>query len=329
MQKSPATNPGTSRGFTLLEMLVGMAVLCILIAILSSTLNQASRVWTAGSGDAERRRGARSLADFIGTELGGAQIPVGEISAAGRGNLQFLINPGQGQVPAAYQNADSIFWQAPLATEASLGELAVIGYFVKWDLSNDARPRPLLCRYFINPTIRGNNGSVTRNPDFLVYHETDPQAWLSPSLLEKVAPATADSGYVGLFAENVVGLWVRSYGLDGAELPREFDSRVGYSYTLPYRYTDPSGVSVEKTKVVQRYLPARVNVSLVQIDSHTAERMLPVWETLRNLAADNTIRDASQFIARVQSLSDSQAGLRVILPGLRAHATEVYLENGR
>ena len=157
--------------------MVAISVLMILVLLFSGVFSQVSGAWTNGEGNFERRRSVRALADFIGTELQGALLPVEGIATSGRGNLQFIVNPPSAQVPAEYRNADAIFWQAPLATETSQGEIAEIGYFVKWDNSSPQGERPVLCRFFVNPSI-ASGSATTVNPDFLIY-DTNPKAWLS------------------------------------------------------------------------------------------------------------------------------------------------------
>ncbi|MFA7343361.1 MAG: prepilin-type N-terminal cleavage/methylation domain-containing protein [Terrimicrobiaceae bacterium] len=316
------------RAFTLLELLVAMAVLLLLVLALSGIFHHASNAWLKGSGDVESRRVTRSLGDFIGEEMRGALLPARTASRTGESNLQFLINPPSGQVPEDYRNADAVFWQAPLATETSYGDLAEIGYFVKWDQSTPAKPRPVLCRFFVNPSTQAS-GVVAPNPNYKIYDATDPDAWLSPNLLDAVAPATSAQGYNGLFAENVIGLWVRSYGLDGMELPRAFDSRTGYTYKRQYQYLDADKQLQTNTVNERHYLPARVTVSIVQIDSHYLERLYPLWKSVQTATRASDVPDAEAFIKR---LSDPSApgyspAFKPLLPGLHVYTTEIQLEN--
>jgi hypothetical protein len=301
---------------------------------LTGVFNQFSRAWVSGEGRIEDRRGSRNLADFIGTELRGAVLPVETVTPVGKGNLQFLINPPVKQLPEDYRNADSIFWQAPIATDASFGDLAEVGYFVKWLTRTNGTVQPVLCRFFVNPSLAdAENPNVrVKNPNFLIYSPTSPDAWLSEDLIKEVAPATSDKGYAGLFAENVVGLWVRSYGLDGAELPkvaatppRTFDSRKGYS--LDFKYTDAAGKP--QTRKEQRYLPAVVQISVAQLDSHYSARLQPVWEAMRDLVRKPELRDAREFLERFRRESDANPALRPLLPGLRIYSAEIHLENAR
>lgn len=319
--------PATSsrlRGLTLVELMVAASVLSILVLMFSSIFNSASRAWIVGSGNVERRRNVRALTDFIGVELKAAMLPVQTVSGSTTGNLQFLVDPPDTQVPAAYQNSDCVFWQAPLATESAYGDIAEIGYFVKWQDDGKGGSTPTLCRFFVNPSVTASDGSMGVNPEYLIF-DPDKNRWLSPPVIDDVAPATAATGYRGIFAENVVGLWIRCYGLDGAELPRSFDSRVGYNCKM--QQTDSSGNM--QTWQETRYLPAKIEVSIVQVDSHYAPRLAAAGSAIRALTGSGAIRDAEQFLEAYRTQALGSAPLKALLPGLRIYSTEVLLTNAQ
>ncbi len=333
--------------------MTSIVILTMLVAMLAGIFHQVSNTWVQGEGNIERRRGARALTDYIGVELQGAMLPAeGGAVLPGKSNLQFLINPPPDQVPDDCRNADAIFWQAPLATETSFGEIAEIGYFVRWvppgaeaKRRGITASRPALCRFFVNPSVSDpdptdSSPRVKPNEDFLIYKGINPAAWLSPDLLTKVAHAKAPT-YAGLFGENVLGLWVRAYGLGNdasdkskpQELPRTFyslpksdkDTKVGYVYQRPY--TDLTGKPA--TRDERYYLPARVQISIVQIDSHHVSRLDPVGSKIKQLARLETVRDASEFLDQLREKARGDKSLAPLLPGLRIYATEVQLQNAR
>lgn len=324
MAASPVIESRGRRGFTLVEVLVAMSVLALMIVFYGTIFNNTSKAWLNGGGNAERRRSARALTDFMATELKGAMMPVERLSTTGTGNLQLVINPPSGQVPEEYRNADAIFWQAPLATEATFGDIAEIGYFVQWDTSSTGDPLPQLCRFFVNPSSTDSGGAIVKNPNYLIF-DTDPDKWLSGNLIKAVAPATQASGYRGLFGENVVGLWIRSYGLDGQELPRSYDSRTGYA--CQFTSTDASGF--KQSWIETRYLPARVQVSIAQVDSHYANRLKGAKTQVRQLTAATDVRDATDFLERFRKEADGSAAVAALLPGVRIYSTEIQLSNSR
>lgn len=323
MRVSPVVNI-SRRAFTLVELLVSTSVLAMLVLMYVGFFDSASRAWLAGAGNAERRRNARALTDYIGSELKGAMLPVQTVAGTSTGNLQFVINPSSGQVPASYCNADCIFWQAPLATESTYGDIAEVGYFVKWDETDAQNPRPMLCRFFVNPSTKDSTGAVSSNGNFLIY-DSSPTKWLSSGLIDTVAPATKAKSYLGLFGENVIGLWIRSYGLDGQELPRSFDSRTGYA--CQFQTTDASGYKQSWTE--QRYLPAKIVVSIAQVDDHYAQLLGNSGPILRSLVNATSTRDASQFLDSLRQQASGSTLLAPILPGIRIYSTEISLTNAQ
>ena len=277
------TRRSPAAGFTLVEVLVSTAVLMLLVVIMSQVTRSIASSWTAGSGNSERRQNVRALADFIGQELRAATLPVDP--GAPSPNLQFVLNPAS--VTARYPSA--LFWQAPVATDSSSGDLAEIGYFVRWVTSGSV-PRAQLCRFFVNQG--GANYLIDTNA-----------AWVTDALLQTVAPADSASGYVGLFADNVIGFWARCLKSDGTEIAAAntlYDSRVTHA------------------------LPASVEISLVLIDGPSASRMTdPLKKQLVDFSSSAV--NAADFLKKIQA----DPGLKSISPGARAYTSQIFLENSR
>ncbi len=109
-----------------------MTVLSIIVIMLTSLLNSALQTLSSSESDQERHRSGRALTDFIGRELREAVLPAEIKAIDNQANLQLVINPtANSNIGADYLNADSIFWQAPLATDSTYGDIAEVGYFVK------------------------------------------------------------------------------------------------------------------------------------------------------------------------------------------------------
>ena len=277
------TRRSPAAGFTLVEVLVSTAVLMLLVVIMSQVTRSIASSWTAGSGNSERRQNVRALGDFIGQELRSATLPVDP--GAPPPNLQFVLNPAP--VTARYPSA--LFWQAPVATDSSGGDLAEIGYFVRWVTSGSV-PRAQLCRFFVNQG--GANYLIDTNA-----------AWVTDALLQTVAPADSASGYVGLFAENVIGFWARCLQSDGTEIAAasaQYDSRVTHA------------------------LPASVEISLVLIDSPSASRMTATLQEHLVTLSGSAV-NAADFLKKIQA----DPGLKSISPGARAYTSRIFLENSR
>ena len=333
MQPGAGTRESRCRAFTLLEILVSIAVLTMMIFLLAQILNNTTEAWRLGESNTERLQNVRAINDFISGELQAALLPVNRSSTT---SLHFVINPGNapGITGTNYGNRDAIFWQAPLATDQRLGEVAEIGYFVHWDLTaKSSNPRASLCRFFVNPIQSGTSETPVTDPNFLIY--TNPANWLSDTIIKNVVPAVdpsssdSSNAYQGVFAENVIGLWVSCLdsgttpiGLDAnaqafsSAFPSGagFDSRRGY-----YDSTDPKHTTIKR-------LPAIVDLSFVIIDSNAAARITPTMQqaivSLYSKAADG-----NSFVYMVQT--DPMNRFQPIKSSLRSYQTRIYLQNSK
>jgi prepilin-type N-terminal cleavage/methylation domain-containing protein len=281
------------RGFTIVELLVAMAVLALLVSMLGSMTSNVSRVWTTGNAQSDRRRNVRAIVDLVSADLKGALLPVDPAVEPTKPNLQFVLNPSA--VPDEYKNPDAIFWQAPVATDQSRGDVAELGYFVKWDAeTTPENPRARLCRFFVNPTDTAN---------YLIYK--DRNKWLTPEIIEAVAPADnreidgKRGGWRGLVADDVVGFWARWNSAANTQV-KEYDSRV----TLD--------------------LPKVVEISGVQLDTTAAARVTPALQArIEELARQST--DANHFLQQFRE----QPEFTALRTGARAMSASVQLENAR
>ncbi len=285
--------------FTLVELLVSMALLIMLVGMLAQMMNQASAIWNIGEANKERMQDVRAVTEFMASELRTALLPVNRPTQTG---LQFVVNPTS-LSGDTYKNRDSVFWQAPCATDQSSGDVAEIGYFVKWDTEKDS-PRPVLCRFFVNPTDKSN---------FLIYSK--PADWLNTGIIESVAPATKQFDYNGLFAENVLGLWVDcldpfTESID--KVDHKFDSRKGYTEITSKVVHSPCA------------LPAAIDLGLVMLDSRSARRLTSNLKSkITTLAKQSS--SAKDFVTEAQK----DASFRPLLQSLRYYQTRVYLQNSK
>ena len=291
-----------------------MAILSILVVILSQMINQASTAWARGESNKERMQDARAVVEFMSNELQSALLPVNRPTQTG---IQFVVNPAA-ITSGTFNNRDSVFWQTPQATDQTQGDVAEVGYFVRWDTTSvPGNPRPILCRFFVNPG----------DPNFLIYSTVTP--WLSDAMLDAAAPGIKSANdpsknYQGLFAENVLGLWVTALDpigqpitLDatGANITGSFDSRMGY------QYTDSNGATQIQSACS---LPAAIDLGLVTLDSRSAKRITPgLPAKIQTLAA--TSASAQAFVATAQS----DPAFLPIIQGLRYFQTKVFLQNSK
>ncbi|HSI83975.1 MAG: PilW family protein [Candidatus Methylacidiphilales bacterium] len=188
-----ATTAGTA-AFTLVELMVACAILSVFMLVMMGIAGQGSKLWALTESQNQHRQRARAMLDFMASEMRQTVYPADSV----RPGLQFVINPTS-LSSGAHFNRDAVFWQAPIATDTTHGDLAEVGYFVRWSGTQAS-----LCRYFVNPG----------DANYLIYN--NPEAWITDTLLAEVTPADKASRYRGLFLENVVGLWVDARTSSGA-----------------------------------------------------------------------------------------------------------------
>lgn len=319
--------PNCKSGFTLTELLVGMAILALMVVLLGGVVSNVSSTWIQAESKNDRLQRFRSFADLVTNELQMALLPVNRDD---KRNLQFIVNPSQ--LSSDYLCSDAFFWQAPCAGDQAYGDVAEIGYFVKWNNVKPGRPQAQLCRFY--------TFAQPANPNFLIYKQTAGIEWLSDSILQAVAPADAANAYEGLIAENVVALFVECRDAYGKPITRAydggtfqstingFDSRQGYIDSKGTKSPDYTTLTGEKAPLC--VLPASVHLSFVLLDSHSAERIQPnqkdaLLDLGRALSAKNPKGDAGDFITEARA----NPSLATLASGLRAFETEVLMLNGR
>lgn len=316
VEKSPLAKRktgDTKKAFTLLELLAGMAVLVVLVYFLGQMLNHTSKAWTLGKARTERMQNVRSIGDFIGGELRTALLP---IDRGNTNNLQFVVNPAG--ISDEFKNRDAIFWQTPLASDAALGDVAEIGYFVRWDDSHPNNPHANLCRFFVNPVVRDESGAAQANTKFLIYSNSQ---WLSDSLLLENCPADKANDYQGLFAENVLGLWVTCVDSKGMPITADASasSFTGNSFDSRRGFTDSTGTVQPACS-----LPVAVDLGFALVDVTAAGKIGPSERDLLKSLASASI-NSTEFGRKVAA----NPSLRLIYPGLRCLQTRIYLQNSR
>lgn len=312
--------------FTLIEVLVSMTILVLLVIVMTQVLTLADNTWMSGEASKERMQNERAIGNFIVNEMRMALLPAGRQAT---NSLQFVVNPSG----VSSTNYDSVFWQAPIATATTYGDVAEVGYFIQWNTSNAQNPQAVLSRFFVNPPS-STAGSTT----YLIYSQ--PTAWISDALIQSVAPANSANSYQGLFADNVVGLWVQCLDSYGKQITKtysgtnylgdNYDSRLGYTdsqgnLSPSYTSTNSSG-----TTAVSPYcaLPRMVSLSLVLLDSQSAQRVGPSQMTaIRSLVTSSatSTTPANSFVT--SALANSTLG--PIKRGFRPFQTVIYLEGSR
>ncbi len=309
--------PGSTatKSFTLIEILVSIAILSILTVVLLSMLGSLMTVWQGGQAHNERRTAAQAILERMSRDLSEAAFPASRYAT---NSLQMVINPTG--VSATYQYPHAIFCQSPVATDGGTnGNLAEVGYFVQW-IAGSGGPAgtPCLSRVLINPS----------SSDYQVY--SSPNTWISDTLLSTYAPSkfisvTANNNYGGLMAENVLGLWVQALDPAGnpiqqTSLPagERFDSRYIYTFTNAPMF-GPS-LAVLETNLSPG--PASLQIIVAVMDSRTARQLTAIpgnYATTYPATSGSLWKDVQNFYTNLPT---------VIQKGTEIQTTTVTLANG-
>ena len=238
--------------FTLVELLVAIAISTILAALLASFCGSTLVLWQQQTADNERRNAAIAVFGQIRHDLRYAALPSDQPNSS----LQMVINPPTSWISSSYLLPQAAFWQAPSATDRSKGENAIVGYFIQWTASSSLSSfmTPKLCRLLINPSSTD-------------YHLNAPP-WVTTALLTSDAPATAPY-YTGLIAGNVLGLWMQP--LDQNQNVITLNS-AGTSFS-PEVFDSRSGYQSSNSRTYPNALPTSLKVSIIVLDNRTAQRL--------------------------------------------------------
>lgn len=241
----------TSEAFTLVELLISMAVLTLLVVLIASLLANVNNAWLRGEERVETYQNGRAILDLIKRDLTPAVMS---------SSLQFAQNPTMPPGLNLRTNSDSIFWQAP-ATSTDSGNLAEIGYYLTADYQ--------LKRFYVPPSDAANY-QIFSPPN----QPTDNSApWVTSFVTDNLS-TTVSSG--------VLAFWVRCLDRNGNLIPWLFSSAVGvgtlkfnsaahFQPAIPgqassFNYTNAA------TTARANLLPATVEVTVVTLDAKAFQR---------------------------------------------------------
>lgn len=276
-------------------MLVALAVFAILVLLVAGILGQVNQMWALSESQAQRQENSRALLNYLARDISKAMAPLNPTSQS---SLDFVIDPPS--LPTSYAYHDNIFFQAPVATDASAGELAEVGYFVQWRPDNTAQ----LCRFFVNPSDTSN---------YQVYNTSgvgSPPLWLingSMNYIANVASGAAPN-YPGLLAENVIGLWITPYSASGSFLQTD----VGTYGAGTYDSRSPIASA-------NRKLPAVIDLSILVLDPPAAKR---VSMGVVPASAVQALVQSSAYANAAQCMTNLPVILR---PGATCYSTRVNI----
>jgi prepilin-type N-terminal cleavage/methylation domain-containing protein len=257
------------RAFSLIEILVAIALLSLLVVVLSQIVTVVSRAWVEGEKRVEVYQNGRAILDLIERDLTGA---------ANSTRLQFVQNPPD--LPSSARRAVSscsLFWQAPLEF-GTPGNLCEVGYYLVRDEAEDLYQ---LRRLFIpSDDSRGYFRIFDQPPTADPDHRSVP--WLDT--LEPAAFELPDGSFgsganqsvVTVVSDGVVAFWLRCLDANGDPIPWLSSDRLRYNSAArfrpaiaglanSFRWTGPDTAQTFE-------LPSAVEVTLILIDSRTLAR---------------------------------------------------------
>lgn len=318
-----------SRAFTLLELLVAIAVTAVVVTLLLQIISTSSTAWRNVSGKSQAYAGARAAFDALAKSLAQATLNTeydyynssrqSRLILAANNNLSGLTNfvpdtygrasslhfvSGKNLVPGQHNHA--VFFQAPLDFDTSrppiptTGQLNAVGYFIHYGDDTADRPsnvsptnpaprKRFRLMQFLQPTTRLDT-----------YRDATGDAWF------KTEVGQDPPGSSHLLAENIVVLAIlpkRAEGATGAPLAPnyEYDSRITW------------GTGTQPPQMHQ--LPPVVRVLMVAIDETSADRNPDLGREF-----DALFQDPDNFDADLQAV---EAALRTARANYQVFQTDV------
>lgn len=237
-----------SSAFTILELLVAMALLLITLTLLVAVVSSVTDLSSQASSRLDAMRLGREVFDLMQKDLtqAASTVPFRGTNSP----VQFLINPGN--LSAADNHPTSFFWQAPVARDRSAGDLAVVGYFVQRIGTNQSQLR----RVFVEPGDTGNYHVYSTNT-----------AWINPDLISQFSssanPLTATNLDPGWVADGIMGLWVRCLDGRGNVITEDgTGNAAGWTFDSKLGFRSGSGADAIVRSGIDA-LPAFVDVGIV------------------------------------------------------------------
>lgn len=273
--------PEVRSAFTLIELLVAMAVALILMVLIVTVISRVSGIWQDMFARTSSRQSARTALQFMTRELQGARLPVHRARTIDPRELglQFLLTPST--IDTKFRNPNAIFYQAPISTSNPDGDIGIVGYFVYWDDTDPAHPKPQLRRLAVGAD----------STDFKIY--SDPTNWLNDALVANLAVPATDAPLRGWFVDGVLAIYVRALDAEGNPIayysspPTLLASAAAvgptYEYDSRRGYRIPAAAPNPLRTVLPPALPTALEVALVVVSpraaSHITTKLIPTPPT--------------------------------------------------
>ncbi|PTY01608.1 hypothetical protein DB346_12780 [Verrucomicrobia bacterium LW23] len=338
-----SAQPSQTHAFSMVELLVALAVFAVLMVFLAQVITSAQMAWLMGDQKVEVYQSGRAALELFSRELSGA---------VASDKIQFVQTPNlAGKVPDLATNAPSLFWMAPgKSTEAS--NLCGIGYYLT---RNPAKRSYQLNRFYVsgdNPNnyYKGLNAYAEQTTaNKRIWSFANEALWITKLPPQAFDPASS-TRVVAVVADGVVAMWVRCLDPAGNPIPWlsqapapyasgtiQFSSGACFQMTTAdapfssaapayaneaktFQYTSgPNNPATTPTTAVANKLPSSVEITLIVLDSHTLRRNVVIPEMPAPVSAQEVAAQIRQYQADLVQAGVSNA---------RAFTVRVKLVNG-
>lgn len=235
-----------SPGFSLIELVISMAVMTFLLLLLSEVTGATGRAWQNSQSRTDTFQSSRTALEIIARELTPAVVDT---------RMQFVVAPGSLLTAAGAANvatgSPAILWMAPIGTE---GALDCVGYYLLRDQANQFyRLQRIYIPATFTPetTSSGTTSSPTPSPYYpLVTNPSNPlaaslvtsptnanwftQNWTADTFNEQNVsnPAQSTDEVVSSAADGIIALWVQCIDALGNPIPLVCNSQIHPSSPL-------------------------------------------------------------------------------------------------
>lgn len=314
------------KAFTLLEMMVALAILTVLVILLAAIYQHVDRIAAQAAARQQRDQTARVAFQAITRELQQINLPPPSLRTVAVAGNRGDIATNARSLPLALQadsaslaasnaiSGNSVYWPASLASTNETQSVAFLGYFVRWIKDQD-RVRPVLCRLQATDT----NFSALQNTNAL----------LSAATLNQFAPADETSGFRGWFVENVLAIWVRALDSRGnpiTQAPIVINGVVSVTSTNLYGNFDSSQgfqtvTGTQTNRAFAPALPASLEVALVIAEDRALKNNTVIHSVPANLTTNSQAfwTNINTYLTQVQA-ADARLG-----KSLRVYSTRIGL----
>ena len=340
--KGAPPNARRALAFTLVEVLVSIAVLALLLVVMASMLNQTTTAWRSTRGKIEQFRQARDAFESMSRKIsqstlntywdymdasGASRTPANSnafvpVRYARQSELRFISGPGLAGTAAGTppRPVHSIFFVAPLGDvddpnySGLQNLLNTWGYYVEYADDSKLRPDfvtlPTKSRFRLMELMQPSE-SMTLYSLTSGNATYDGKEWFTDAIAEASPP-------VHVLAENVIALVL---------LPKLTPEEDSTGTLLSPSYTYDSTVKRATAAINSKnQLPPVVQITMVAIDETSANRLTAADNTALQTKLGEIFTDASQYKTDLATLEQYLVDKRI---NYRIFTTNVSIKGAK